>query len=253
MEFSKNKTSLKKAIRLKRLCKSCGKKGERHVRYIPIPEGGYTRECSGCHNILKYSDKNHFDRANKEKARCKSCAFKGRPMHENARKALAKAHETMKGVNHPRYGKRHNHLTKKRIGNANRIYNDITENCALRQRAFFTRWLKGCNNGFEKYVGKSIEDFREWFAIDFKEGMTWENRGQKTWHIDHIKPLCLYDLTNEQECKFAWNYMNLRPIWYKENLQRPKTGNSKKQDILIYIVDRFEKYQKSKNEMVLGK
>ena len=50
----------------------------------------------------------------------------------------------------------------------------------------------------------------------FTEGMTWENHG--TWHIDHIKPCCSFNLLDEEEQKKCFHYTNLQPLWAIDNL-----------------------------------
>ena len=45
-----------------------------------------------------------------------------------------------------------------------------------------------------------------------------ENR--KDYHIDHIKPLCSFDLTKEEEIKEAFSPNNLRWLLAKENLSK---------------------------------
>jgi hypothetical protein len=49
----------------------------------------------------------------------------------------------------------------------------------------------------------------------FLPGMTWENQGK--WHVDHIKPLASYDLTDPDEQKGAFHWLNLRPLWGLDN------------------------------------
>lgn len=69
-----------------------------------------------------------------------------------------------------------------------------------------------------KDLGCSIEDFKKYLQSKFQDGMTWENYGE--WHIDHIKPLSLFNLTDKQQFLQACNYINLQPLWAEENLRK---------------------------------
>jgi hypothetical protein len=78
----------------------------------------------------------------------------------------------------------------------------------------------------DKLIGCTIPKFKKHIADQFYPNtengmlMTWSNHGLKTWHIDHIKPLKLYDLTKIAEQKKAFNYRNCSPKWAKENLSK---------------------------------
>jgi hypothetical protein len=48
--------------------------------------------------------------------------------------------------------------------------------------------------------------------------MTWENWSKYGWHIDHIKPLSSFNLTDYEQLKMACHYTNLQPMWAKDNL-----------------------------------
>ncbi len=52
----------------------------------------------------------------------------------------------------------------------------------------------------------------------FTEGMTWENHG--TWHIDHRRPICSFNLLDEEEQKKCFHYTNLQPLWATDNLSK---------------------------------
>ena len=71
-----------------------------------------------------------------------------------------------------------------------------------------------------KLLGCSINEVRQHLENQFQDGMTWKNYGKNGWHVDHIKPLSLFDLTQEEEQKKAFHYTNLQPLWAKDNLSK---------------------------------
>lgn len=74
-------------------------------------------------------------------------------------------------------------------------------------------------------LGCSLSDLKLHIEKQFKLGMTWDNWRFNGWHLDHIKPLCSFDLTNPEQLKIATHYTNLQPLWAKENLS--KNGKNK--------------------------
>lgn len=50
--------------------------------------------------------------------------------------------------------------------------------------------------------------------------MTWENHGKYGWHIDHIKPLVSFDLTERKQFLEAVHFSNLQPLWSGDNLRK---------------------------------
>ena len=71
-------------------------------------------------------------------------------------------------------------------------------------------------------LGCSVVKFRQHLESLFQPGMSWGNHGVFGWHIDHIKPLASFDLTNREEFLVACNWKNMRPLWAKDNLSRRK-------------------------------
>ena len=67
-------------------------------------------------------------------------------------------------------------------------------------------------------IGCSLYQLIEHLEKQFKEGMTWENRGFNGWHIDHIIPISSFDLNDIEQQKACFHYTNLQPLWAKENL-----------------------------------
>jgi hypothetical protein len=80
--------------------------------------------------------------------------------------------------------------------------------------------------GFEKptrtsdLIGCTPQEFKEYLESKFTEGMTWENRGLKGWHLDHIIPLC--SAKNKEELEKLCHYTNIQPLWWQDNLKKGK-------------------------------
>ena len=72
----------------------------------------------------------------------------------------------------------------------------------------------------EKIVGCNVDGLIKHIESKFEEGMTWENWSFDGWHIDHVIPISLFDLTKPKEQKKAIHYTNLQPMWGNENLKK---------------------------------
>jgi hypothetical protein len=69
-------------------------------------------------------------------------------------------------------------------------------------------------------LGCSIDELIVYLESKFKNGMTWENHTLNGWHIDHIKPLCQFDLENPKQFAEACHYTNLQPLWCSDNYSK---------------------------------
>ena len=73
-------------------------------------------------------------------------------------------------------------------------------------------------------LGCSIEELKKYLERQFQQGMSWANHGQ--WHIDHVIPLCSFDLSNREQFLKACHFTNLQPLWAEENMSKgAKHGN----------------------------
>lgn len=66
----------------------------------------------------------------------------------------------------------------------------------------------------------NADEFKSHIESKFNNGMSWDNYGQKGWHIDHIKPISKFDLNDIDQCKECWSLNNLQPLWWQENLSK---------------------------------
>jgi hypothetical protein len=79
---------------------------------------------------------------------------------------------------------------------------------------------------YAPYFGLDIETIRNWFEMQFEEGVGWDDFAKK-WQFDHIIPVTYFDFADELELKLCWNFTNLRV----ECFQREK-DNSNWLDVL---------------------
>ena len=82
-------------------------------------------------------------------------------------------------------------------------------------------------------LGCSIAKLKIYLQLKFirnsrgkHEYMTWQNHGLYGWHIDHIKPLSSFDLSDPIQIKQACHYTNLQPLWAEDNLKKGNKTNS---------------------------
>lgn len=71
---------------------------------------------------------------------------------------------------------------------------------------------------FVEIIGIDRDGFRDYISTKFKEGMSWENYGWSTWHLDHIIPLS--SAKTIEELEELSHYTNLQPLWKDENLEK---------------------------------
>jgi len=72
----------------------------------------------------------------------------------------------------------------------------------------------------QQLTGISWEDLKTYLESRFLPGMTWENYSKYGWHIDHIRPLSSFDLTDKVQLEQACHYSNLQPLWAKDNISK---------------------------------
>lgn len=76
-------------------------------------------------------------------------------------------------------------------------------------------------------VGCKIIELKLHIETQFVDGMTWDNYSHSTWHIDHIIPCVMFDLSDPQEAKKCFNYRNLRPLWASDNFSKHSLVDAK--------------------------
>lgn len=67
-------------------------------------------------------------------------------------------------------------------------------------------------------VGCTREFLKGWIEAQFRDGMSWERIGEI--HIDHVRPVSSFDLSNPEQQRACFHYSNLQPLWAIDNLRK---------------------------------
>lgn len=166
-----------------------------------------------------------YQRVNRTKLAPKKLAAARRRVAEDPEKYRAKERARRTGENREaylEYRKASYHRRKERDNayQRERWKNDINWKLKCRLRWFLRQGLKGrqkCTRA-EELLGCDIESFKLHLESLFQPGMSFENYGK--WHIDHIMPCAIFDLTNREHQKRCFHFSNLRPLWAEDNLRK---------------------------------
>lgn len=104
-----------------------------------------------------------------------------------------------------------------------RYASDIQVNLAKRLREKIRHALKqwGRKNHTSKadyLMGCTPKEFLQHMKKKFKKGMTLKNV-----HIDHIQPVCSFDLRSLEQQKKCFHYTNCQPLFPHENIKKRNT------------------------------
>ena len=105
-----------------------------------------------------------------------------------------------------------------------RRHNKINERLAVNLRRRIYVAIKGiCKSKHTiELLGCTINEFKIYLESKFENNMDWNNYGYYGWHIDHIKPCAIFDLTDNLQQEKCFHYTNMQPLWKKDNFQKGK-------------------------------
>ena len=111
------------------------------------------------------------------------------------------------------YSERNKHQNKRR-------HDDPVYRLSIYLRTRLNKALKGNyrNGSAVRDLGCTIPELVIHLEKQFQEGMFLDNHGE--WHIDHKKPLSMFDLTDREQLLQACHYTNLQPMWALDNIKK---------------------------------
>lgn len=75
-----------------------------------------------------------------------------------------------------------------------------------------------------EFLGIDFGGFTHHIESQFRDGMTWDNYGT-FWELDHIIPICAFDMNSEMDVKKCAHYTNVRPLTVEENYRKRLTSD----------------------------
>lgn len=228
---------------MSKICTSCKiLKEYSDFRKLKSSSDGLKSTCKICNSIYdKEYRKNNKDKAKKyyEKNREKLLLYKKKYREEHEDKLLKCTREwILKNISRKRETDR-----KYRLKNKDRVKLNQEKYKNKRNKDRKERWKKDTNfklveslrnrlrsaikgknikkhKSTRELVGCNVEELKKYIESKFLPGMTWENYGLYGWHIDHIKPLSKFNLSDPKELSLACHYTNLQPLWAADNLKK---------------------------------
>jgi hypothetical protein len=92
----------------------------------------------------------------------------------------------------------------------------LSHNLSRRIREAF-KFLGKTNRAID-ILGCSVEEAKSHVESLFQPGMTWDNYGYFTWHIDHVIPISSGKTADE--LKKLCHFSNLQPLWALDNIKK---------------------------------
>lgn len=231
---------------MEKVCSKC--KLSLPLTLYSFRDNKYRNKCINCEKkyYSQYYKNNKNKIAIKDKKYAKSNSEKIKKYQEHYRlknKEAKKKYNSTYRLNNKEAinaGKRkHYNQNKEKINKQKREYIKSKSNSNLLFKLstrIRTRLYVALKNNFKsgsavKDLGCSVEDLKVYLESKFysnpetHEEMSWDNWNRHGWHIDHIKPLSTFDLTDRTQFLKACNYTNLQPLWAKENLSKSNKIN----------------------------
>ena len=99
-------------------------------------------------------------------------------------------------------------------------------------RMSLSRWASNCKERVRKknpaassvsaweFIGCNVVELQTHVEGMFRDGIGWNNREQ--WELDHIRPLCEFDLTDIEQVKECLHYSNVQILIIGPHLDKAK-------------------------------
>ena len=158
------------------------------------------KRCSKCKKEKELSEFNVRTATQKYRKQCRCC-----------NKLIKKEYQTNNNDKISLYNKDYFQHNKKKIyeSRKNRRKTDVNFRLIRNTRRRIHHALNGKSKSIstKEILGIDIETYKKWIEWQMTPDMTWNNN-----QIDHVKPICLFNVTKDEELKEAFNWKNTQPL-----------------------------------------
>ena len=200
----------------RKTCSNCEEEKSIDNFYFTKNRNKFTTQCKNC--ILKkqieYNQNNtekikQYKQNNREKIATQQTEYK----QNNREKIATQSAEYYQ--NNKEKIKQYKRNRYKNNENARLIQN-------LRTRIYKTLNGKSKSVHAKEILGIDIETYKRWIKYQMTEEMNFNNI-----HIDHVKPISSFDISNDNELLEAFNWRNTQPLLKQDNLRKSNKFNEK--------------------------
>ncbi len=224
-------------------CTRCGiEKSTDEFNKCKANKDGLSFWCKGC--FKKYNKKRNQSNRKQNSINCKQYRASHKKEEREYNKKYRDSHKEETAI----YVKKYRNEYKGKIKKQRKIHrqthrkeiNEYKKEYEKRKRAKDLNYYILCNlrtrlncvlkrnsksASTTKLLGCAVVQLKVYLENQFLPGMTWKNhgngwKGKKEWHIDHIKPCALFDLSKPSEQRKCFHYTNLQPLWAVDNIKK---------------------------------
>ena len=208
--------------------KSCGCKRGENVKtskgFTPEYIQSGTKVCVKC-GVEKNKEEHFYKRdgvGDEFRNDCIECHLKSKKIYSNENSQHRRGYMKQYRLDNPNKHKewKLENPEKIKINHKKRMDNDpqYRLQVSIRKLILLSLSRKGYSkkSNTKKILGIDYNGFMKHIESQFKDGMSWDNRGE--WHLDHIIPVSL-GKTEEEIIKLN-HYSNFQPLWREDNLKK---------------------------------
>ena len=108
-------------------------------------------------------------------------------------------------------------IAQTKICSNNKYKSDNNFQFIRKTRSRINKSLKGMTkqSSSRDILGIDIDTYKKWLEFQFTSDMNWSNI-----EIDHVKPICMFDVTKDNELREALNWKNTQPLLKHDHQQK---------------------------------